>query len=56
MAGKNALKNDFRLEKKRGDIFPPLGVASLPKTEFCKAKAHRGTPKGGKMSLPYFSN
>ena len=27
---------------------------SLPKPAFCKAKVHRGTPKGGKMSVPFF--
>ena len=29
---------------------------SLPKAGFFKAKAHRGTPKGGKLSLLFFSN
>ena len=28
----------------------------LPKPTFCKPKVHRGTPKGGKMSVPFFSN
>ena len=29
----------------------PFDFASLPKGAFCKDKAHRGTPKGAKMSL-----
>ena len=28
----------------------------LPKAAFCKDKAYRGTPKGGKTSLPFISN
>ena len=30
--------------------------ASVAKAAFCKSKAHRGTPKVGKMSLVFFSN
>ena len=33
-------------------FFPtPLDFPSVPKPAFCKAKVHRGTPKGGKMSV-----
>ena len=34
----------------------PFDFACLPKAAFCKDKAHRGTPKEGKMSLLFFSN
>ena len=34
----------------------PFDVAFLPRAAFCKAKLHRGTPEGGKMSLLVFSN
>ena len=34
----------------------PFDFASLPKAAFCKNKVHRCTPKGGKMSLLFFSN
>ena len=33
-----------------------FNFASVAKAAFCKSKAHRGTPKGGKMSLLFFSN
>ena len=28
----------------------------VAKAAFCKSRAHRGTPKGGKMSLPFLSD
>ena len=28
----------------------------VAKAAFCKSRAHRGTPKGGKMSLLFLSN
>ena len=34
----------------------PFDFACLPKAPFCKSKAHRGTPKGGTMSVLFFSN
>ena len=34
----------------------PFDFPSLPQPAFCKAKLHRGTPKGGKMSVPFFLN
>ena len=34
----------------------PSYFVCRPKAAFCKAKAHIGTPKGGKMSLLFFSN
>ena len=34
----------------------PLDFPSLSKAAFFKAKAHRGTPKGLKMSLLFFCN
>ena len=33
-----------------------FNFASIAKAAFCKSRAHRGTPKGGKMSLLFFSN
>ena len=30
--------------------------ASVAKPSFCKSRVRRGTPKGGKMSLLFFSN
>ena len=30
--------------------------STFPIPEFCKAKGHRGTPKGGKISLLFLSN
>ena len=33
-----------------------LNLTSVPKAAFCKSRAHRGTPKGGKMSLFFLSN
>ena len=33
----------------------PFDSSWLAKAAFCKAKANRGTPKGGKMSLLFFS-
>ena len=34
----------------------PFVFASLPKAALCNDRAHRGTPKGGKMSLLFFFN
>ena len=34
----------------------PFDFPFLPKPAFCKGKVHRDTPKGGKMSVPFFSN
>ena len=34
----------------------PFDFPSLPKLAFRKVKVHRGTPKGGKMSVPFFLN
>ena len=34
----------------------PFNFGFLPKSTFCQDKAHRSTPKGGKMSLLFFSN
>ena len=31
----------------------PFDFSAVPKPAFCKAKVHRGTPKGGKMSVPF---
>ena len=33
-----------------------FNFASVAKAAFCKSRAHRGTPKGGKMSLLFFCN
>ena len=33
-----------------------FNFASVAKAAFCKAKVHRGTPKRGKMSVPFFLN
>ena len=33
-----------------------FNFASIAKAASCKSRAHRGTPKGGKMSLLFFSN
>ena len=33
-----------------------FNFASVAKAAFCKSRAHRGTPKGGKMSLLFFPN
>ena len=33
-----------------------LDFACRPKAAFCKPKVHRGTPKGVKMSFPFFLN
>ena len=33
-----------------------FNFASVAKAVFCKSRAHKGTPKGGKMSLLFFSN
>ena len=32
----------------------PSYFVCRPKAAFCKAKVHRGTPKEGKMSVPFF--
>ena len=32
-----------------------FNFASIAKAGFCKSRAHKGTPKGGKMSLLFFS-
>ena len=34
----------------------PFDFVCRPKAAFCKAKVHRGTPKGVKMSVPFFLN
>ena len=34
----------------------PFDFSAVPKPAFCKDKAHRGTLKGGKISLFFFSN
>ena len=34
----------------------PFDFVCRPKAAFCKAKVHRGTPKGGKMSVPVSLN
>ena len=34
----------------------PFDFSAVPKVAFCKSKAHRGTPKGEKMSVIFFSN
>ena len=34
----------------------PFDFVCRPKAAFRKAKVHRGTPKGGEMSVPFFSN
>ena len=34
----------------------PFDFVCRPKAAFCKAKVHRGTPKGGKMSVPFLLN
>ena len=31
-------------------------IKRIAKAAFCKSRAHRGTRKGGKMSVPFFSN
>ena len=33
-----------------------FNFASVAKAAFCKTRVHIGTPKGGKMSLLFFSN
>ena len=33
-----------------------FNFASVANAAFCKSRAHRGTPKGEKMSLLFFSN
>ena len=33
---------------------PPFDLVCRPKAAFCKAKVHRGSPKEGKMSVPFF--
>ena len=32
----------------------PFDFSAVPKPAFCKPKVHRGTPKGGKMSVLSF--
>ena len=34
----------------------PFDFVCRPKAAFCKAKVHMGTPKEGKISVPFFSN
>ena len=34
----------------------PFDFSAVPKPAFCKAKVHRGTPKGAKMSFLFFFN
>ena len=34
----------------------PFDFSTVPKAAFCKAKVHRGTPKGAKMSVSAFFN
>ena len=34
----------------------PFDFVCLPKAAFCSDKAHRGTPKGGKISVLFYSN
>ena len=34
----------------------PFDFACRPKAGFSKTKVHRGTPKGVKMSVPFFLN
>ena len=34
----------------------PFVFSADPKPAFCKAKVHKGTPKGGKISVPFFLN
>ena len=33
-----------------------FNFTSVAKAAYCKSRAHRGTPKGGKMSVPFFLN
>ena len=33
-----------------------FNFTSVAKAAFCKSRAHRGTPKGGKISVPFFLN